>query len=437
VVGVNAELVRELRGEIAEKLTARHADDEAAARARMSAESERQYGRSLIADAILEHATRSIGRGEAALDPDREDEIGQAVFDALFGLGRLQRLLEDDTITDIHVNGHDQVFVKRLDGSVEPSGPVADSDDELVELIRLAATRFGRSERRFDTASPELNLRLPDGSRLFAVQAVSERPSLAVRIHRHQKVTLADLRGLGMFDEGVHAFFEAAVRSRQNLIIAGGTGVGKTTLLRGCANAIEANERLVTVEDSLELGLDDLGELHPNVVSFEERRANIEGEGAITLADLVRWALRMDPDRVIVGEVRGDEILPMLNAMSQGNDGSMCTVHADSSVGVFSKLALYAMQTPQRLPLEATNLLVANAIDFVVFVATGADGLRQVASIREVTGAEDRLVLSNEVFAPGRDGRAEPAVRVRDRTLAELTAAGLDPALLLPLRDRR
>ncbi|MFZ4585343.1 MAG: CpaF family protein [Acidimicrobiia bacterium] len=422
-----SETVRRIRAEVAEQLSKPLGIDGDGAPSALNADSERQLARKLIADALSAEAARQISLGQPPLDAANEHEVAQAVFDSLYGLGRLQRILEDATVTDIHINGCDRVFVKRTDGSRAVLGPVAESDAELVELIRTAAARFGRSERRFDAAAPELNLQLPDGSRLFAVQAVSERPSLAIRLHRHQKVFLDDLVGLGMIDHVLGSFLRAAVRSRQNIIIAGGTGVGKTTLLRACANEIAPEERLVTVEDALELGLDRFPELHPNVVSFEERRANTEGEGAVSMSDLVRWGLRMDPDRVIVGEVRGDEVLPMLNAMSQGNDGSLATIHSDSSHGVFTKLALYAVQTPQRLPLEATNLLVANSIDLVVFCTRNRYGERFVSSVREVTGAEDRLVLSNEVFRPGREGRARPGAPIRDVTMRELMDAGFDP----------
>lgn len=426
----SAALVARLRGEVARALTEERASAESTSRGPLDGASERQLGRSLIADAIAADAAARITRNEALLTTDEEDAVAQGVFDSLFGLGRLQPLLDDVTITDVHVNGHDHVFVKRIDGSRTRSTAVAESDEELVELIRLAAARFGRTERRFDAGSPELNLQLPDGSRLFAVQAVSARPSLAIRMHRHQKIFLSDLVGLGTIDRALESFLGALVRARQNVVIAGGTGVGKTTLLRACANEIGPEERLVTVEDALELGLDRDPELHPNVVTFEERRANVEGEGTVSMSDLVRWALRMDPDRVVVGEVRGNEVLPMLNAMSQGNDGSLATIHSDSSQGVFAKLALYAIQTPQRLPLEATNLLVANSIDFVVFCARDRDGRRYVSSVREVVGAEDRLVISNEVFRPRPDGRAEPGAPLRAATLAQLVDHGFDRALL-------
>jgi len=221
------------------------------------------------------------------------------------------------------------------------------------------------------------------------------------------------------------------VRARKNLMVCGDTGAGKTTLLRALAAEIPPEERLVTIEDALELGLDRFPEVHPDVVALEAREPNVEGEGEVTQAELVRWALRMSPDRVLVGEVRGDEVLPMLNAMSQGTDGSMCTLHASSSAGAFGKLAAYAVQAPERLPLEATNLLVANAVHFVVFLAHDRrTGRRTVASVREVTGAEGPLVASNEVFRPGPGSRAMPAAPLQAATLEQLVDAGLDPGLL-------
>jgi len=194
---------------------------------------------------------------------------------------------------------------------------------------------------------------------------------------------------------------------------------------------IPPGERLITVERALELGIDHFPELHPNVVAFEERLPNMEGQGAISMAELVRRSLRMNPSRVLVGEVLGDEIVTMLNAMSQGNDGSLSTIHANSSLEVFNRIASYAIQSAERLPVEATHMLIAGAIDFVVFVEKrneyqrGGRLRRFVSSIREVTGVDGR-VLSSEVFAPGPDGRAVPHAPVS--CAAELAQHGYDPS---------
>jgi Flp pilus assembly CpaF family ATPase len=182
----------------------------------------------------------------------------------------------------------------------------------------------------------------------------------------------------------------------------------------------------VTIEDTFELGLDTDAAAHPNVVAMQAREPNIEGHGGIDQAELVRWGLRMSPDRVIVGEIRGAEVIPMCNAMSQGNDGSLSTVHASSSRGVFTKFAAYAAQAPERLSLEATNLMVASAVHFVVHLGWDSGGRRVVDSVREVLDADGAQVVSNEVYRPGPDGRAVPASPLRTETLDELVAAGLD-----------
>ena len=207
-----------------------------------------------------------------------------------------------------------------------------------------------------------MSVPLPGGGRLFAVMSVAARPCVSIRRNRLTRVTLADLINNHTLDEQLAAFLSAAVRARKNILIGGGTAAGKTTLLRALATAIPHTERLITIEDSLELFLDADRDGHPDVVALQSREANVEGQGEITLAELVRWALRMSPDRVIVGEVRGSEVVPMLNAMSQGNDGSMTTIHASSSRGAFLRLAAYAAQSHERLGMEATNLLVAGAV---------------------------------------------------------------------------
>jgi Flp pilus assembly CpaF family ATPase len=259
---------------------------------------------------------------------------------------------------------------------------------------------------------------------------VTLRPSVSIRRARLGKVFLADLVGNGTLLAELADFLTAATAARKNIMIAGATNAGKTTLLRAIVNQIPPAERLVTVERALELGIDHFPELHPNVVALEERLPNSEGEGAISMADLVRRSLRMNPSRVIVGEVLGDEIVTMLNAMTQGNDGSLSTIHANSSMEVFNRISTYAIQAAERLPLEATHMLIAGAIDFVVFIekrndyARGGTLRRFVSSVREVTGIDGR-VLSSEVFTPGPDGRGVPHAPVS--CLPELASNGYEP----------
>jgi Flp pilus assembly CpaF family ATPase len=423
-------LVKRFRQEVGDRLARQRRLDAAAGVEVMSGEDERQFARALIARVLEEYARSEIGLGRTPPSAQEEEALAAGVHAALFGVGRLQPLLDDPSVENIDVNGCDRVFVGYADGREVMVDPVADSDDELVELIQVLAAYSGLSSRPFDSANPQLDLRLPDGSRLSAVMDVTVRPALSIRRARLGKVLLADLVGNGTLSRPLARFLSAAVRARKNMMIAGSTNAGKTTLLRALANEIAPEERLVTVERSLELGLDRFPELHPNVVAMEERLANAEGLGGVSMAELVRRSLRMNPSRVIVGEVLGDEIVTMLNAMTQGNDGSLSTIHANSSLEVFNRVATYALQAAERLPVEASHMLMAGAIDFVVFLekrndyARGGRLRRFVSSVREVTGVDGR-VLSSEVFAPGPDGVAVPHAPIS--CLDELAEHGYDP----------
>lgn len=389
----------------------------------------RQVVRQLLDDATREHARLELTANRPLPPPALEQAIRQQVLDELFGVGGLQPLLDDPRVENINVNGCDRVFVRYADGTRAQRPPVADSDQELEELIRTLAARSGVEERRFDRGSPSVSVQLPDGSRLFAVMAVTAgaRPSISIRRHRFPRLDLADLHRMGMLDQDVTQLLQALVRARKNLLVTGGTAIGKTTLLRGLASAIEPGERLVTIEDAFELGLHTDERRHPDVVALQAREPNIEGQGEVSQSELVRWALRMSPDRVIVGEIRGPEVVPMCNAMSQGNDGSMATLHASSSQIAFTRLAAYAAQGAERLPLEATNLLVASAVQFVIHLAATRDGRRVVSSLREVVGADGPHVVSNEIYRPGPDRRATAAAPLRPDTVEDLAAVGWPP----------
>lgn len=383
-----------------------------------------------IARAIIaEERHRGPDEGAVAYELDVEDfdRIADAVVAGVLGLGRLQRLLEDPDISDIHVRGAAPAWIKWRNGTRSCVEPIVDSDEELIELIRRAATRLVRNEQRFDSANPELNLQLPDGSRLFATMAVSQHPSLIIRRHRFDISSLDELHDRGMFDSEIKRFLSAAVLSRRNIVIAGGTGSGKTTLLRALLNEVPPIERIVTIEDAYELGIERFGERHPDHDALQARVANIEGRGAVTMADLTKMALRMDPDRVIVGEVRGSEAFPMLMAMSQGNNGSMCTMHADSTRSVFPKLAAYVSMASTGLPVDTVNLIVASAVHLVVYVENSS-GSRRVRSIREVVDTDGLQIISNEIFSSTDDGPCRRAYPLRDKTAALLEAHGYSPA---------
>jgi pilus assembly protein CpaF len=424
-------LVKRFRQEVGDRLATQRRDDAAVGLPPMSSEDERQFARAVIAQVLEEYARQEIAAGRAPLEAEEEEAVAAGVHAALFGVGRLQPLLDDPEIENIDINGCDNVFVSYADGRELSVEPVADSDDELVDLIQVLGAYSGLSSRPFDTANPQLDLRLPDGSRLSAVMDVCRRPSVSIRRARLGKVFLSDLIGNGTILPDLGSMLQAAVAARKNLMIAGSTNAGKTTLLRALANEIPPGERLVTVERALELGLDQFPELHPNVVAFEERLPNAEGVGGISMAELVRRSLRMNPSRVIVGEVLGDEIVTMLNAMTQGNDGSLSTIHANSAQEVFNRISTYALQAQERLPVEATQMLIAGAIDFVIFVEKrndyhrGGTLRRYVSSVREVTGVDGR-VLSSEVFAPGPDGRAMPRAAIS--CIEELLEYGYEPS---------
>jgi Flp pilus assembly CpaF family ATPase len=447
-------LVSKLRTDVADDLSA-------AAGYELALDDRRELARKLTQSRLEGYATESVALGQTPLEVADEERVARAVLDALFGLGRLQTLIDDRDIENIDVNGCDRVWVTYADGTKARVEPAADSDAELAEILRSAAARFGLSERRFDVSHPELDLRLPDGSRLSALMSVVKRPVVSIRRHRYVDLTLDDLVEMGGLDATLASFLTAAVRARKNIVVGGAMNSGKTTLIRALASVIPPRERVVTIEQAFELGLDSMPERHPDLVALEARPANAEGEGAISMARLVRRALRMNADRVIVGEVLGDEVLPMLNAMSQGRSGSMCTIHADSSLGIFRRLASYAVQAPERLPLESTNLLIAGAVHFTVFVEVADMGSetfdtrylsvlrpdqvadephngfrfapvnrrRLVSSVQEVVGSEGLHVISNEVFRKGKDGRADQSAPLRSSTLEELVDCGFEPTL--------
>ncbi|HET8717991.1 MAG TPA: ATPase, T2SS/T4P/T4SS family [Nocardioidaceae bacterium] len=430
---MDQQLVRRLREEVADVLARQRREDATNGLPPMTSEDERQFARAVISRVLESHARSEIAAGRTPPSPTEEEELADGIHAALYGVGRLQPLLDDPMVENIDINGCDNVFVGYADGQEKRLDPVAESDDELIELVQVLGAYSGLTSRPFDSANPQLDLRLPDGSRLSAVMGVCQRPSLSIRRARLSRVSLDTLVDGGSMTPDLASFLSAAVAARKNIMIAGATNAGKTTLLRALANEIPPQDRLVTVERALELGLGEFEDLHPNVVAFEERLPNSEGQGAIGMADLVRRSLRMNPSRVIVGEVLGDEIVTMLNAMSQGNDGSLSTIHANSSLEVFNRICTYAIQSVERLPAEATMMLIAGAIDFVVFVerrneyAQGGGLRRLITSVREVNGVDGR-VLSSEVFAEGPDGVAVPAAPVS--CLDELLAVGYQPTAM-------
>ncbi|MBR8743779.1 CpaF family protein [Nocardiopsis sp. MG754419] len=393
-----------------------------------SPEEYRARAERVIAQILDEDAGRALSEGRQVLDADTEASVSAGALARVCGLGPLQPFLDDPGIENININGV-HVWVRRSDGTRERHDSVFDDPDEIVALVRRLASESPSGERRFDPGAPILDMQLPGGERLNAVMEVSRQPSVSIRRHRYSSTTLETLRDLGTVDDVLLPLLRAGVRSRRNMVVTGGTGAGKTTLLRALAAEVPAEERIVTIEDVFELGLDRDRAAHPDCVALQARPANVEGVGEITIADLVRTALRMSPDRVIVGETRGHETVPLLNAMSQGNDGSLTTLHAANSSGAFTKLGAYAAQSAERLPLEATASLVAAAVHLVVHVSALPTGGRMVTSVREVVGAEGQNVVSNEIYRRDRNGPL-PAATPSPVTMDALAEGGFDFATL-------
>ena len=412
---VDYALVTELRQRIGGTLSPLRPDDAAAQRKQ--------------AEPIVIEAAQNAGVTAAVID-----ETVNAVLDLIYGAGRLQPLLNDQRIENIDINGLD-VWVSYAERPSEPVlvEPVAESVNELVTLIRTLASGIdtGTASRPWDSANPQLDFALEGGLRFSAVMEVSKHPLVSIRRNRMRRVFLQDLVGNGTLLPDVASFLEAAVRARKNIIVCGETNSGKTTLLRALINAIDRRERLITVEKARELVIDELRDLHPNSASLEVRLPNSEGQGEIDMRELVRRSLRMNPSRVIVGEVLGPEIVEMLLAMSQGNDGSLSTIHANKAELVFDRIATYAALANEHLPAAAVNQMIAGAINFVVFVrmykpADGAPAYRCVSEIREVNG-HDGSVLSSQVFRPGPDGRAVAGASIT--CFQELVEHGYDYTL--------
>ena len=309
----------------------------------------------LIRDAARAWAERRARSGMPVPSPADREALAQAVYDQRYGLGPLAAYLRDPAVENIDVNGCDQVWITYATGERVLAPPIAASDDALIELCRIWAARGGQTSRDFSAAAPLVNVALAGGARLTATMAVTPRPCLSVRRHGQLDVTLSRLVQLGTVDQTVAAFLAAAVRSRCNIIVTGGVNAGKTTMLRALASEIPPGERVATLETEYELYLHGTAR-HPDVIAFESREANSEGVGGISLHDLIAHALRHNPQRILVGEVRRSEIMPMLEAMNSGQDGSMCTLHANSPGEAFDRILILGLRGAGKslpsLPLE-------------------------------------------------------------------------------------
>ncbi|MCB2226861.1 MAG: CpaF family protein [Desulfarculaceae bacterium] len=346
----------------------------------------------LQAEADLEEAIRLVVAGEP--DPMSEVErelLAREIKHEVMGLGPLEPLLADDSITEVLVNSFDHVFVER-GGRLEQI-PIRFRDNEhLLKIIDKIASAVGR---RIDESSPMVDARLADGSRVNAIipPLALDGPALSIRKFARDPLKVDDLVRLGSFSAQTAKFLEASVKARLNMLISGGTGTGKTTLLNVLSSFIPHHERIVTIEDSAELQLQQ-----EHVVRLETRPPNIEGMGEVAMRDLVKNSLRMRPDRIVVGEVRGGEALDMMQAMNTGHDGSLTTVHANSARDAISRLETMISMAGLDIPDKAIRQQVASAIQIVIQVSRLADGSRRVTSVQEVTGMEADTLTMQEIF---------------------------------------
>jgi pilus assembly protein CpaF len=377
-----------------------------------------KMSREQIEEEVGDIVAEELGKQNHALNHAERKQLVGDVLDELLGLGPLEPLLKDPTITDILVNGHAHVFVERF-GVLEPS-PVRFKDEKhLIRIIQKIVSAVGR---RIDESSPLVDARLADGSRVNAVVPPLSLDGSTLSIRKFAKVPISmdRLIEIGSVPIQVSEVLKAVVAARRNVLISGGTGSGKTTLLNAMSAFIDNRERIVTIEDSAELQLQQ-----EHVVRLETRPANIEGKGEIVQRDLVKNALRMRPDRIIVGEVRAGEAFDMLQAMNTGHDGSMTTVHANTPRDALSRVEQMIGMSGIDIPARSARAQMASAINVVVQVARLADGRRKLVSLSELTGMEGEVVTMQEIFRFRQTG-----VNAEGLVQGKFEATGIRPRFL-------
>jgi pilus assembly protein CpaF len=373
---------------------------------------------------IRETTMRLLVEESAPLSLVQRQSVAKQVEDEVLGLGPLEPLLADPAVADILVNGPDKVFVERF-GKLELTTVRFHDNSHLMNIIDRIVSGVGR---RVDESSPMVDARLKDGSRVNVIipPLALDGATLSIRRFAVEKLTVEDLIRHGSITGPVADTLNAAVKLRQNIVISGGTGAGKTTLLNILSSFIPADERIVTIEDSAELQL-----RQPHVVRLETRPPNIEGRGEVNQRELVRNSLRMRPDRIVIGEVRGGEALDMLQAMNTGHDGSLTTVHANTPRDALSRVETMVSMTGISFPIKALRAQIASAVNLVIQVTRHEDGKRRISSISEINGMEGDVITMSEVFTFVRQGmNADGTVK------GELVPTGVVPSFhkLLQLR---
>ncbi len=373
---------------------------------------------------VHEVTNRLLLEESAPLSLAQRQFVTRRIEDEVLGLGPLEPLLTDPTVSDVLVNGPKQVYVERF-GKLELTEVQFNDDAHLMNIIDRIVSAVGR---RVDESSPMVDARLKDGSRVNVIipPLALDGPMLSIRRFGIELLSVNDLIRLGTIDESLARVLNGIVHGRLNVVISGGTGSGKTTLLNILSAFVPENERIVTIEDSAELQLQQ-----PHVVRLETRPPNIEGKGGVNQRDLVRNALRMRPDRIIVGEVRGAEALDMLQAMNTGHDGSLTTIHANSPRDALSRIETMVSMTGITFPIRALRAQMASAINIVLQIARDEDGRRRLVSLQEINGMEGDVITMSEIFTFERTG-----VDKDGNVLGKLKGTGVMPSFQRRLARR-
>ena len=380
-------------------------------------------GEQALGEQVEAFVARVLQNEDLPLNEEERERIVEDLKEETLGVGPLAPLIADPAVTDILVNRYDRVYVERY-GKIERVNIRFRDNAHLIRIIQRIAGRVGR---RIDESSPMVDARLPDGSRVNATlpPVTIDGPTLSIRRFGRKRLNRGDLQKLGMFNQAMDDFMRLVVHSRRNVLVSGGTGAGKSTFLGAMCEAIPSNERIITIEDAAELILDQ-----EHVIRKETRPLNIEGQGRITARDLVVNSLRMRPDRIIVGEVRGGEALDMLQAMNTGHDGSLTTIHANSPRDAISRLETMVLMAGMELPSRAIREQISSAIDIIVSVRRFDDGVRRVDRIAELTGMEEQTPQLQDIFVfqqTGREGR---------KVQGHFTSTGIVPRFAHHLREQ-
>ena len=367
---------------------------------------------------IKETAKEVIEEQDATISPGERRQVIQDIIDEIIGFGPINDLLEDPDVSEVMVNGPDQVYVEK-NGRLVLTDVKFRDDEHVIHIIEKIVSPLGR---RIDESSPMVDARLPDGSRVNAIipPLALNGPTITIRKFSEDPFTVDDLVGFGTLTDEMAQFLEACVEVRLNVVVSGGTGSGKTTTLNVLSSFIPGDERIVTIEDAAELQL-----VQDHVVSLETRPPNVEGKGAVTMRELVKNSLRMRPDRIVVGEVRGGEALDMLQAMNTGHDGSLTTGHANSPRDMLSRLETMVMMAGMELPVQAIRDQISSAVDLIVQQTRLKDGSRKVVKVTEVQGMEGEIITLQDLFVFEKQGRDEEG-----NVIGEFKATGIRPKFM-------